>query len=110
MKKFMIIVVICMVCLVLGSCDPGTYRFDYDDLAGSVTSLELIQYDNPGVKQFKSWLPNHESKLKDFDFTKMELLESLDEDKFDDFLIDLSEIKFLNKYYCYNSPKIYVSE
>jgi len=105
MKKFAIIVVICMLCFALGSCDPGQYSFDYEELIDSITSVELIQYDNSEIKRFKSWVPNHESRLSAFDFDKMEVLESLEEETIDDFLQELSEIVFLHKYYAYNSPE-----
>ena len=90
-------------CLMLTGCDPSGYYFSHDDLA-DVVSVELIQYDNPGQKNFSSWVPDHSSDLKPFDDSKVSVLETLDEDQTSGLIDALCEFHILEKYYAYDSP------
>lgn len=102
-KAITVLVFLLAFCFTLSACDPGNFQFTSDELA-SVTSIELISYDNPEQKHFASWVPDHTSDLKPFDDTKASRLEVLDDDKISDFLDELCEYNILYKYFAYDSP------
>lgn len=63
------------VCLV--ACDPNSYYYNYEDLKDSVVAVELIRYDNADAKTL---FENRDGVIA-FDFTKMELIETLAEEQ-----------------------------
>ena len=99
MKKIQIVSLLFTLCICLTACDPGNYSFDYEELLNNVAKIELINYDNPDQKRFISWVPDHSSRLVAFIISNMTILE------ISTFLNQLSDISFLYKYYCFNSPK-----
>lgn len=98
----MAIMMIC--CFVLAGCDPGSYYFTQEYLS-DIVSVELIDYSNSKQRHFISWVPDHSSELKAFDNSKYSVIETLDDDKIDDFIDTLCECHILSTYYAYNSPK-----
>ena len=104
MKRLFIVVVLCTICLSLTACDPSPYRYDREELRNDVVGIELISYDNPQQKRFKSWVPNHYSKLRSFDLSNMKILETLDSEQFDGFITQLSDTTLLYRYYAFDSP------
>lgn len=84
-------------CLMLALCftftacvtDPASYYFDYDELKEKVVTIELINYDNSNAKSVKK-----KADILPFDFDKMEILETLESEKYDNFLSDFSKIFF----------------
>ena len=105
MKKLVIFSVLCFWCFCLTACDPGHFRFEYEDLSDSVIGIELIDYNNSEQKHFLSWVPDHSSKLRSFNMENMTIIETLDAELFPGFLEQLADVSFLDKYYAFDSPK-----
>lgn len=105
MKKFLLVIILCIQLFCLAACDPRSYSYEYDELLDSVVSVELINYDNPNQKKFVTWVLDYTSKLLPFELNNMTILETLNNDDIDDFLQQLSEARLLHKYYVFNSPK-----
>lgn len=103
LKIFTLITCLLVLCFTFSACDPGTFYFTSEDFA-EVISIELINYDNPEQKRFKSWVPDHTSDLKPFDENKMSRLEILDESKISDFVDYLCECFILDTFFAYDSP------
>jgi len=76
---------------ILTACDPGNFKFDYDELKATVVRVEYIYYDNPNAVE----LFEQRDKVIPFDFNKMEIKATLPNEKLDDFLKDLSEYEFM---------------
>ena len=91
--------------MLLSACDPG--QVFYEPNQKEVKSIELIYYDNQKQKSFLSWVPNHFNDLKPFDFSRVEVIETLDEQVIEPFLKTFSEYEILNQYYAYDSPNKY---
>ncbi|MCL2529723.1 MAG: hypothetical protein FWE41_05270 [Coriobacteriia bacterium] len=104
MKKLVAIVLAGVLFLTLAACDPMPYSYDRNELQNSVVGIELIYYANPEQKRFKSWVPNHYSKLLPFDFAKMRHIKTLDKEHHNDFITQLSEASMLYRYYSFDSP------
>lgn len=96
-----LILIIC--CFTLTACDPGSYYFEQEELS-DIVNIELINYDYPEQKHFKSWVPNHTADLKPFNDSKLSVLETLDGDKFPQFIDTLCEFHILYKYYVFDAP------
>ena len=92
--------IIC-VFISLSGCvwDPASYLFDYEKLKEQVATVELINYENEEPKKIKDI-----SEILPYDFDKEEVLETLPADKIDDFIMDLSEIRFMIDSDFSNSP------
>ncbi len=100
--------IICFLCLVVltlsfGACDPSTIHASPEYLS-DITSIELIEYTNPEQKHFHSWVPDHSDDLVPFDFSKMTVLETLPEERHEDFCTAFSQADILLTYYAYDSP------
>ena len=93
MKKTISYIMILCVFISLSGCvwDPASYLFDYEKLKEQVATVELINYENEEPKKIKDI-----SEILPYDFDKEEVLETLPADKIDDFIMDLSEIRFLD--------------
>ncbi len=102
-KAVAIVALAIALCLTLSACDPAYYCFTSEYLS-DVTSIELINYDNPEQKEFMSWVPDHTSDLKSFDSSKMSCLETLDESKKTEFIDTLCEEEILGTYFAFDSP------
>ena len=105
MKKIVVCVILFSLIFILVSCDPGAYYYDYDDLMQNVISVELIGYVNPNQKSFFSWVPDHSSDLVALKMENMSVLETLEEEKVDPLLQQLSKAHILRTYYAFDSPK-----
>ncbi len=103
MKRFLCFILI-ILSLLFSACDPGHLPIAQESLQ-NVTSVELISYENQQQKHFLSWVPNHFDELAPFDHTLVTILETLPEEKVDDFLQSFSETEILHTYYAYDSPK-----
>lgn len=103
-KLLAIVIALCSL-YAFAACavDPVDYHFSYDELS-DIVSIELIQYNNSRQKSFLSWVPDHTSDLKPFDEDKLSVLETLDEDRFPQFIDMLCECCILDTYYAYDSP------
>lgn len=87
MKKIAICLCLLAV-LCLTACDPPSYDFKYGDYIDKVTSVELIEYDNPDVAIIDT--VDSPEKALPFDFTKMTVLETLPEEKIPSFVADFT--------------------
>ena len=104
MKKAFVLL-LCAVLLTLSACDPGNYRFDYEQLLDNVLSVELIDYQNDNQRHYTSWVPNHSLSLKKFKKQNATVLQTLEKEKISGFLLVLSSVDILEKYYTHDSPK-----
>ena len=92
---------------LLAACvwDPTSYYYDLEELRAPVKKIELINYDNPDQKHFKSWVSDHESELKPLDISAIQVTETMDDSQIDSFMKDLTEGLILYKFYSVDSPK-----
>lgn len=104
MKKVTIIsLCLILIALTLSSCDP--LRFSpTEEYLKDVVSIELIRYNNPDQKDFISWVPDHSDDLVSFDNSKVEIIEELDNEKFDDFATAFQSTEVFLDYYDFDSP------
>jgi hypothetical protein len=102
MKKISIVMLICSLCFCLTACDPSRYRLNYEKLAASVIRVELINYDAPKAKIINTFISQR--RVRVFDFDKVEIIETLNEENLDGFLQDLSKAGFWNIWGHSNSP------
>ena len=103
MKRILLPLFLFLLSFVLCACDPGTTRADAGPMK-DIAAIELIEYNNPEQKKFSSWVPDHSGKLLAFDESRVSVIETLQEDKIEDFLDSLAEKEVLSDYYCYDSP------
>ena len=101
MKKTILIIILIFSLINLTGCDPSAYHYDIEDLKTNVESIELINYENSEAVE----LFNKREKVKTFDFSKMNVIDVLSNDNNDDFLEELSKIKFLLVWRHLDSPK-----
>ena len=105
-----LIVLLCVAALSVSvvfmtACDPGKYYYDLENLRASVKAIELINYDNPDQKDFSSWVQDHTDDLKPLKTSAIQIRSTLDGNRIDEFMLDLSQQQILYKYFAYNSPK-----
>lgn len=93
MKKRIVMITCLCIFVLLNGCvsDPPTYFFDYEKLKEQIASVELINYENDNPEIIKD-----ASEVMPFDFAKMNVIETLDADKINDFILDLSETGFMD--------------
>ena len=104
MKKTTIIsLCLILIVLTLSSCDP--LRFSpTEKYLEDVVSIELIRYNNPDQKDFISWVPDHSDDLVAFDNSRVEIIEILDNEKFDAFSTAFQSTEIMHTYYRCDSP------
>ena len=104
MKKVAIIsLCLILIALILSSCDPNHINPSKEELE-NVVLIELIRYNNPDQKEFISWVPDHSDDLASFDNSRVEIIEILDNEKFDDFSTAFQSTEILHTYYMCDSP------
>ena len=103
-KKVFTVGLFLLLLFTLTSCDPGTIHYDYDELVNNVVEITLIDYDNPDRIGFESWVPDHSSDIKPFDFDKMTVLKTLPIEDYKQFLNVLTKAEILQEYYTYDGP------
>ena len=104
MKKVTIIsLCLILIVLTLSSCDPLRYS-PTEEYLKDVVSIELIRYNNPDQKDFISWVPDHSDDLVAFDNSRVEIIEILDNEKFDDFATAFQGTEIMHTYYRCDSP------
>ena len=104
MKRIAALLLCIVLMLTLTACDPGMTHLDKSELENKVVKVELIHYDYPKQKQFKSWVPDHSKKLKPFEEVRVVVLEELPSERMSEFLDRLSEADVLVKYWAVDSP------
>ena len=101
MKKIIVLFLFMINLITLAGCDPSSYYYSYEDLNSNVTSIELINYvNNDSVELF-----GKKDKVKNFDFSKLNVKEVLDNDKNSEFLLEFSKIEFMLVWRHLDSPK-----
>ena len=104
MRKVTIIsLCLILIVLTLSSCDPHMYSTT-EEFLKDVVSIELIRYNNPDQKDFISWVPDHSDDLVSFDNSKVEIIEELDNEKFDAFSTAFQSTEIMHTYYRCDSP------
>ena len=98
MRKFITILLLICMLMTLGGCDPAQIYFNFENLI--VESVELICYENDDARK----IYDNIAFVKPFDFSRVTILATLDEDKINDFSHDLSKIPFLNWWWILDSP------
>ena len=101
MNKIIVLLIFVFNLLTLTGCDPSSYYYNYEDLNSNVISIELINYDNnEAIELFEN-----RKKVKSFDFSKLNVIEVLDNDKNSEFLLEFSKIEFMLVWRHLDSPK-----
>lgn len=101
MKKIIVLFLFILNLITLTGCDPSYYYYSYEDLNSNVISIELINYDNnEAIELFEK-----KDKVKSFDFSKMNVIKVLDNDKNSEFLLEFSKIEFMLVWRHLDSPK-----
>ena len=101
MKRIIVLSVFVLSLLTLTGCDPSSYYYNYEDLNSNVVSIELINYENKeAIELFEK-----RDKIKNFDFSKLNVIEVLDNDKNSEFLLEFSKIEFMLVWRHLDSPK-----
>lgn len=99
MKKICIPFVLILFCL-LGCMDPRVYCFNADEIMEKVSRIELVECTNDNPKK----IIVNENTIPSFDFSKVSIIQDLKEEKFEDFLNELSLIRFHVENESVNSP------
>lgn len=81
----------------LTSCDPTECDFNSYKILEDVISIQLIDYKNDGEVNWLSWIYGDITYIKPYDFTKEEVIETLDEDRIDSFVKEIKEFGFFIK-------------
>ena len=90
MKKVAQFLAFFIIYISLTACEPVWVKFfNYEELKAEVMSVDLIYCDNPNYK----YVFNKPHEVKPFDFSKMQVVESLPEQKMDEFFLHLSDFE-----------------
>ena len=101
MKKIIVLFLFMINLITLAGCDPSSYYYSYEDLNSNVISIELINYaNNDDVELFEK-----RDRVKNFDFSKLNVIETLDNENNNEFLLELSKIEFMLVWRHLDSPK-----
>ncbi|WP_251617561.1 hypothetical protein [Pumilibacter muris] len=97
LKKIITLMLLCLIAFGCFACTPPNH-FDYDNLKKGVTKVELIKCAES--EEQSVYYPRKSSNVSNnkyipFKFENMEIVETLAEEKVDDFLRIYSEIRFL---------------
>ena len=101
MKKIHVILLSMIVLLLCGcAIDPATYYFDADDIKNQATKIQLVicENNNPVIVDVK------EDTVLLFDIDNVRIIETLEQEKIDDFAYELSTITFHKEMESVNSP------
>ena len=105
MKKIFVLMTLVICALCMTACEGiAPYPFAFEE---TVVRVELIDYENTEVKElYCSTFFHHveQDKIRDFDFDKMTVLETLPEDRMDEFL---SDVTFSSSGVFLTDPKVY---
>ena len=97
LKRIVAVMLLCSIAFGCFACTPPNH-FDYDNLKKLVTKVELIKCAESEEQSI--WCPSNSEKGPNlyvpFKFESMEIVETLAEEKVDDFLRTYSEIRFLD--------------
>ena len=97
--KILVLCLLGIMCFAFAACEPVPYSYKIEELKENVLAVDLIKYNNSDVQRVRK----REAVLP-FDFEKVTIIETLDEDEYDDFFRDLDFARFhqndnISKYY-----------
>ncbi len=97
LKKIITLMLLCLIAFGCLACTPPNY-FEYDKLKKGIEKVELIKCAES--EEQSSYYPRNSEKGGEFlyipfKFENMEIVETLAEEKVDDFLQAYSEIRFM---------------
>ena len=107
MKRIAALLLCIVLMLTLTACGPVMIHLDKSELENKVVKVELIHYENPKQKLFKSWVPDHSKKLKPFEEVRVVVLEELPTERMSEFLDQLSETGIWDKFWAVDSPRCF---
>lgn len=102
MKKTIIVIWICFLSIIVTSCTPIEYQYDYNELNSDVISVELIYYDNMNSKIVSDFLGS--AKHFNFFFASMKQVEIMEKEHYEGFFNAISAEAILNLVSHANSP------
>ena len=103
MKRILFTVaLICVFLLSFTSCDPAHYYHDAEEMKNTVDSISLIRYNNTASELFEK-----RDRVKNFDFNKMEVIETLPSQNNEEFLDEFSELLIMLVWRHDDSPEGY---
>ena len=100
MKKFVLLLLI-SVTLLLTGCDPGLVYFS-GTTSDEIERIELVKYNNDSYKMI-----DVSKETPKFDSDKIEVIETLEKEKINDFLCDFEKIIFHDENDSVNEPTGY---
>ena len=103
LKKMMSILSGMMLLITITSCHAN-YYFDYENLSENIIRIELGYYDRPEARIITDFIGNSQRRHLAFDFSRLEILENLDESQHKNFFEEFSQIWLLDHMRHYNSP------
>ncbi|MCL2639058.1 MAG: hypothetical protein FWD48_11895 [Oscillospiraceae bacterium] len=100
MKRLIKSLGICLLCFIFVSCfaNPIDFKYKIVDF-DNVVSVELIRYNNSDVKNVRDYKAH-----PDFDFSKVEHIETMEEEKYENLFTVLASTLILNHVSHNNSP------
>lgn len=108
LKKTTLPIILIFVTLILSACDPVTperIHLQKDNLENQIIRIEMVHYDNPKQKKFKTYDSDHFKQLQSYDESNETILKELPAECIPDFLDRLSETDILSGSCYYDSPK-----
>ena len=100
-KRIICVALLLALMVSLISCDPAGFSYNEATLRSEVKSIEHINYDNDDAKE----LFEKRDKVKPFDFSKMQVIAVLPEEKNADIITDLSHMTLLMVWRHLDSPQ-----
>lgn len=98
MKKLYAVLLIIIV--LLSGCDPGCYYFDADEIADQAVKIQLVICENPSPQK----IIVKEDTVLYFDVEDAEIVETLENEKIEEFAKDLSTVTFHIENESVNAP------
>ena len=93
-NKFYLLSLLVSMTAIFMACEPAKYIFHYEELKNSIVKIELINYKNEEARFIKE-----KEDILPFNFQKEEIIEMLDGELLNDFLVDFSDAAFFQNYW-----------
>ena len=91
--KILALCLLWIMCFAFAACEPVSYSYKIEDLKENVLAVDLIKYNNSDVRRVRK-----QEAVLPFDFEKVTIIETLDEDEYDRFFSCLDS-KYSGFYY-----------
>lgn len=101
MKKISFLVLVCIALLLIVGCDPNSFYYDKEEVKNTLASVELIYYDNNETSRHIV----SKDEVVNFDFSKMTVLDVLQEERKPAFIYELTYSPLLDFELHYIEPK-----